>query len=212
MMNYELGVVTASDPVTGMCDVTMRDSAPSLRALGVELPQVGWTVWVHKRGELAQDWVIVDIQTPAVRVAPGQVVPGGLSSGANTVTATSGTEVVGSGAGLTLLGVPLLSGRYYRVEITGRIQCSAANGTPIVRVRASTGTVTTASTAVLDGQKNLPGAGPTGAADISVSRPWAPASSGTWNLAVTIQQGIVHVSNESWGPGQLDATITIYGA
>ena len=136
---------------------------------------------------------------------PGQTVA--FSQGASTVTSVTTTEVVGTGAGLTLASVSLSSTRPYRVEIVGRIQATGGlNG--IVKVRAATGTVTTSSTIIVSGGMNIVSGG---VIDTVFTGLWTPASTGTWNLAVTAASGSA-AGNTSWGPSGLNPTITIYAA
>jgi hypothetical protein len=143
-----------------------------------------------------------------------EVLPGGvvnLSTAGSTVTSAGVTEVVGAGAGLTLSGLSLSTARYYRVEITGRASQSSVAQPVVVRVRASTGAVTTGSTQILGGQVATTGGPGVGSQDVTLSSPWNPASTGTWNLAVTVASGIAG-TNGIWGPGVGNPIITLFAA
>lgn len=136
---------------------------------------------------------------------PGSLVA--TTTGANTLTSTS-TEIAASSAtaGLGLASVSLSSTRSYRIEISGRMSQTGTLGPVTVRVRASTGTVTTASTMILTGQAVAAGTGGAGAFDLTFTAPWTPASTATWNLAVTV----VGNANSSWGPSNMNPIITLY--
>ena len=149
------------------------------------------------------------IYTDTWDVAPGQLVTS--TSGANTVTSTGGTEVIGTGAGLTIASVSLSSTRPYRVEWTGSILSSVGTAAGVGRVRAATGTVLTSSTQVVDMQAYLAITGGSGASRGSWTGLWTPASTGTWNLAVTAQTG-AGSGNTSCAPGNLNPVLAIYGA
>jgi hypothetical protein len=167
-------------------------------------------------GSPSQGMVIFETDTQKLRVYtdawdyfPGQTVAS--TTGANTVTSSGLTEVAASSAtaGLGLASLSLSSTRPYRIEISGRASATASTAV-VVRVRVSTGTVTTGSTQILVGQLITSASGGTGAFDVSLSAPWTPASTGTWNLAVTANSGVT--GNASWGPGNANPVITLYGA
>jgi len=88
------------------------------------------------------------------------------------------------------------------VEISGRLSNSVYLNTKAVRVRVSTGTVTTGSTLVLFAQM---GAQP-GVWDSTWRALWTPASTSSWNLAVTVQA----VGNAaSFGPPSVNPVISV---
>lgn len=119
-------------------------------------------------------------------------LPGALvatTSGAVGVSSSGATEGIGSSGGVFISAVPLLASRTYVVEWQGRLSASAAAGALVARLRVATGAVTSASTLI--GGTQVIVSAPTGASAFDVtfrSQPWQPASSATWNIALTAAQ------------------------
>ena len=90
MSGYRLGTVTARDPATGLCTVTVDGTDVAAKALG-QLPAVGAIVWVEKRGTHEQDWVISDVQAaPTIQPVTGQLM---MSTAGGDVTGGSAADV-----------------------------------------------------------------------------------------------------------------------
>ena len=162
--------------------------------------------------------IVYALDSGAVNVWGGSswfLLPGALlatTSGTSSVTSTGATEVVGTGAGIALASVSLSTQRSYAVEWTGRISTSGTGGATVARIRISTGTVTNASTMVAAAQVQTTAAGGGGAFDVTFRGLFQPASTGTWNLAVTAAQasgtGNASVGTGVLGYSQLNVYVT----
>lgn len=89
-MIHRLGVVSAIDKTTGLSTVTVDGTDIIAATLG-QMPVVGWSVWVEKRGLHGQDWVVTGIASP---VASGyQTLFSRYTFGRTSLGITSGSTV-----------------------------------------------------------------------------------------------------------------------